>query len=95
MNATLKTIDGNRLGDGFGFIFGPAKHDAELTLAGAPEKWNHIKYFNEYLLEVADGRRFKCYVKQVTPISLGSNLLVTLNLQIMEPAMQSNPPTGR
>ena len=79
----IKTIDGNRIGEGFAFMLGGPAARAEMTLAGGLDRWVGIKYFTEYIVEVEDGRQLRCFVTRMTPIVIGAKQLVTLDLRVL------------
>ena len=82
MDALLKTIGGDLIAKGFGFMLRQPAAQAEVTLPGGLDRWGSVKYFEEYVLEVEDGKQLRCFVTWMTAIVIGGMQLVTLDLRI-------------
>lgn len=52
MDAVLKTIGGDLIAKGFGFMLRQPAAQAEVTLPGGLDRWGNVKYFEECVLEV-------------------------------------------
>jgi hypothetical protein len=78
MDAVLKTTGGDLIAQGFGFMLSQPAAQAEVTLPGGSDRWGSVKYFEEYILEVKDGKELRCFVTRMIAIVIGGKQLVTL-----------------